>query len=374
MFVYAIRSPYTKESYFRRLRRFFDAINFCEGETMDKRCNTFAYRGRNDSNWAFSNILKFLHSQKERVEKKEITASTLRNYVKTIKMFCEVTDIIIQWKKITRGIPRGKRYADDRAPTIEEIHKIIEYPDRRIKPIAYTMASSGIRVGAWDHLKWSHVSPIIRDGKLLAAKINVYAGEDDEYFTFITPEAYLSLESWMKYRRTCGEHVTKDSWVMRDLWNAAKLPKKEEKGKINKPIKLQSVGIRRLVERALWAQGIRTELESGRRRHEFQTDHGFRKWYKTQCEIAGMKPINIEKLMGHSVGISDSYYRATEKELLDDYLKAVPILTIGSEHRLQNQIKKIEEETRNNDINTRSQLYEKEQTIAILTEGNLSKH
>ena len=124
---------------------------------MDKRCNTFAYRGRNDSNWAFSNILKFLHSQKERVEKKEITASTLRNYVKTIKMFCEVTDIIIQWKKITRGIPRGKRYADDRAPTIEEIHKIIEYPDRRIKPIVYTMASSGIRVGAWDHLKWSHI-------------------------------------------------------------------------------------------------------------------------------------------------------------------------------------------------------------------------
>ena len=148
MFVYAIRSLYIKESYFRRLRRFFDAINFCKGETMDKRCNAFAYSGRNDSNWAFGNILKFLHSQKERVEKKEITASTLGNYAKTIKMFCEVTDIIIQWKKITRVLPRGKRYADDRAPTLDEMHKIIEYPDRRIKPIVYTMASSGIRVGA----------------------------------------------------------------------------------------------------------------------------------------------------------------------------------------------------------------------------------
>jgi hypothetical protein len=42
---------------------------------------------------------------------------------------------------------------------------------------------------------------------------------------------------------------------MRDLWNAAKLPKKEEKGKINEPIKLQSIGVKRLVERALWAQG-----------------------------------------------------------------------------------------------------------------------
>ena len=39
-----------------------------------------------------------------------------------------------------------------------------------------------------------------------------------------------------------------------------------------------------------------------------------------------MKPINIEKLMGHSVGISDPYYRATEKEILDDYLKALTIL------------------------------------------------
>ena len=56
-------------------------------ETIDKRCNAFAYSGRNDSNWAFGNILKFLHSQKERVEKKEITASTLGNYAKTIKCF-----------------------------------------------------------------------------------------------------------------------------------------------------------------------------------------------------------------------------------------------------------------------------------------------
>lgn len=48
------------------------------------------------------------------------------------------------------------------------------------------------------------------------------------------------------------------------------------------------------------AQRVRTVLERGKKRHEFQTDHGFRKWYKTQCEMAGMKSINIEKLMGHS--------------------------------------------------------------------------
>ena len=374
LFVYGIRSPYTKESYFRRLRGFFDAINLGKGTTFDERCNTFAYKGRGNSNWAFNNIIRFLYYQKERVEKKEITAGTLHNYIKTLKMFCEVTDIVIPWKKITRGLPKGRMYADDRAPTLEEIHKIIEYPDRRIKPIIYTMASSGIRVGAWDYLKWNHISPInSREGQLLAAKINVYAGEDDEYTTFITPEAYLSLEFWINYRSACGEHVTKDSWVMRDLWNATKLPKKEEKGKINEPMKLQSIGIKRLVERALWAQGVRTVLEGGNKRHEFQTDHGYRKWYKTQCELAGMKSINIEKLMGHSLGMStNGYYHATSDEILKDYLKAVPFLTISSENRLQKQMEDVMEQSKINNDNVKSQLYEKEHAISNLTERNFS--
>jgi len=62
-----------------------------------------------------------------------------------------MADIPIPWKKITRGLPRGKKYADDRIPTLEEIRKLVGYPDRRIKAIVYTMASSGIRVGAWDN-------------------------------------------------------------------------------------------------------------------------------------------------------------------------------------------------------------------------------
>jgi hypothetical protein len=61
------------ESYFRRLRRFFDAIDLCKDMGMEQRCNTFAYRARTDYNWAFNHILRFLQSQKERVEREEIT-------------------------------------------------------------------------------------------------------------------------------------------------------------------------------------------------------------------------------------------------------------------------------------------------------------
>lgn len=123
-------------------------------------------KGREDPSWAFNCILRFIQSQKCRVDRKEITAGTSRNCVKVIKTFCEVTEVPIPWKKISRGLPKGKRYADDRAPTIEEIRKIIEYPDRRIKAIVYVMISSGIRVRAWDYLKWGNIVPLIRNEKI----------------------------------------------------------------------------------------------------------------------------------------------------------------------------------------------------------------
>ena len=70
------------------------------------------------------------------------------------------------------------------------------------------------------------------------------------------------------------------------------------------------------MERALRAQGIRTKLEEGKKRYPFQTDHGFRKYFKTRCEKGGMKSINIEGLMNHSIGVSDSYYRPQERDHL----------------------------------------------------------
>ena len=64
--------------------------------------------------------------------------------------------------------------------------------------------------------------------------------------------------------------------------------------------------------------------------------------------MAGMKSINIEKLMGHSLGMStNSYYRATSDEILKDYLKAVSFLTISSEIRLQRQMEQVVEQSRN---------------------------
>ena len=94
----------------------------------------------------------------------------------------------------------------------------------------------------------------------------VYAGEDDSYITYITPSAYRELAEWMKYREESGEIITDNSWVMRDLWDTRV---KISKGLVTIPKKLTAIGVKRLMERAIWAQGLRQKLEAGKKRHPF---------------------------------------------------------------------------------------------------------
>ena len=51
--------------------------------------------------------------------------------------------------------------------------------------------------------------------------------------------------------------------------------------------------------------------------------------------------MNFKRIMGYSIGTSDSYYKITEEELLYEYLKAVEDLTLSSENQLQNEVSKI---------------------------------
>ena len=41
-----------------------------------------------------------------------------------------------------------------------------------------------------------------------------------------------------------------------------------------------------------------------------------------------------QRSMGHSIGISESYYKSTENEVLKDYLTAVNQLTISNESQI----------------------------------------
>ena len=83
------RNKYTAES-----KRFFYFIKI-PGNTMEeqyrftiqmKRERSSGYNN-NNTRWFLNNILRFVQAEKERVERKEVIGTTLRNYVKVIKLF-----------------------------------------------------------------------------------------------------------------------------------------------------------------------------------------------------------------------------------------------------------------------------------------------
>jgi replicative superfamily II helicase len=101
MFVFAMNAEQTREKYTARLKRFFDYVKI-HGNNIEEQCKAIVQMERsidkNDNKWLLNNVLRFLQAYKERVERKEITGATLRNYVKAIKLFCEMNDILIPWK------------------------------------------------------------------------------------------------------------------------------------------------------------------------------------------------------------------------------------------------------------------------------------
>jgi hypothetical protein len=72
--------------------------------------------------WAQDNIIYFLLSQRERWERGEPAPGTLKNFCGAIRLFCDMNDLTtLNWKRITKLLPKSKSASNDRAPTIEEI-------------------------------------------------------------------------------------------------------------------------------------------------------------------------------------------------------------------------------------------------------------
>ena len=78
----------------------------------------------------------------------------------------------------------------------------------------------------------------------------------------------------------------------------------------------------------------------------------FRKFFNTTCINAGMNPLYSEYVMGHKSGLTKSYFKPTDQELLEGndkalgYVAAINNLTINEEYRLH---KKIDELTKKKD-------------------------
>jgi integrase len=272
-------------------------------------------------------IIKYLVDKKVSRQYKNLIAATLKHA-------CEINDIVLNWRKIKKFVNSEKTGNEtngrDRGYTHEEIQRILDFSDQRIKTAFLILASSGIRVGALRSLKVGDLEKLDD-----IYKIRVYAGDGEEYITFTTPECTKEIDTYLDFRARHNEKITGDSFLLIKKFNI-NLKSVKVKGK-----QFRGRGINSVLEESIRNCGLRqVNHDNYFKRQAIPFLHGFRKFFTKQLVDSKVNPEIREMLLGHKIGLASSYYKPTEQEMLQEYLKAVGLLTINEENRLKLKLEK----------------------------------
>jgi len=101
-FIYALNASETKRQYPKRLEVFLNFIEI-EGVTIQEKLYNLYDKSKSNAQWLQDSLIDFIMFQKKRVTRGEIKDSTIPNYYKPIKLFCDMNDIIVNWKLVTKG-------------------------------------------------------------------------------------------------------------------------------------------------------------------------------------------------------------------------------------------------------------------------------
>lgn len=188
-FINSLRSPVTKQVYETNIKYYLDFCNFTK----------------------LSQLLTIQEAQKQVIKyimflrEKELATSSINTRLYAIYHFYDMNDIILNRKKINSFKGESTRKVIDRAYTYDEIQKILNVSDLRMKVIVLLMASAGLRVGSITALKLRNLEKIES-----CYKVTVYEGSKEQYYSFCTPESANFINEYLEYRTKNGEKLTEE--------------------------------------------------------------------------------------------------------------------------------------------------------------------
>ena len=307
-----VRSPKSKALYSHEIGYFLKAKGLTDRELLA--------RAGTEPKWAEEMIVSYI----KECAAAGLAGSTIATRIAATKALLDYNDVVaLNWKKIRKALPPRLQHGKDRAPTIDEVRRMLRFAGIRERALVLAMSSGGFKSGALDYLSMGDLTPIGVRGKALAGKLVIYRGEAEEYVTFVSPEALEALGDYLDARRRAGEDIEPASPLFRDAWDISLGASPE------KVVRLASAGAKSAMQRIFARAGLQER--------DFKELHGFRKFFKTNAE-RGAKSIYVEALMGHSMGVTDSYFKPTDDELLQEYLKCVPYLAVSKEAELSSRL------------------------------------
>jgi integrase len=345
-------SPITRTGYVAWLRRFMVYCNEA-GRGIEVGENTDLLLFNGDTKKIQDIIKRFIDNQ---YEVKRLSPKSVRSYYLAIKHFYESNETALNWnivKDYVGGTTNLKHV--DMPYTYEEIHKMLDKSDERKRLCILLLSSTGMRRGALPQLRYGDLK-WIEDYRIY--EIQVYSGFEEEYKTFCTQECAGAINSYIDFRRRCGETITEDSYLIRKQFDTRPNPVTKAKIKVSDASdppakhKVSDSDLEHMIYQLVYESGIRNFKDKVKRlgdRHRNMASHSFRKFFENKCLEAGVDPFYVSVLMGHKagIGVERYYYRPEsitgENSLLGLYVnKAMPFLTISGEHRLRLKNRELE--------------------------------
>ena len=223
----------------------------------------------------------------------KLAPGTIGNYVKGVKCLFRRNGLSLE---LPFNFSKRVKYRD-RAPTPEELQKLVEIADIREKVIISVLGLSGMRIGTLVKLEYRHVMKDLESGTTsicLHIESDIVKGKYGDYETFLGYEAVNYLKTYLEIRergtrKIPPETLLPNSPLVRNARNHIPTPITESQ-------------VHRIVNKLYKKAGIIGQTTSRRYRVR---PHSIRKYFKTQMMALGtINSDYIDYMMGH---VTDTY-------------------------------------------------------------------
>ena len=346
-FTDTIHSDETLEMYDRNLTRFLKVSDI-------KSYDEVAEMSRKDIQEKLKQHVRFLKNNPK------IHANSITGTMAGIFKFLIANEVDFNDKNIKSMYPDTKKPLNAEAYSLEQMQMIVarasQSPNKRNMAIVLTTASSGMRKGAVVKLRMRDLKPI-EDTFLIV----VYAGEKEEYVTFMTPESAEILRGYFAQRKAKGEILTDESYVFTC------------KQGLGKPMQVVTFGsvVTYLLQKSNVKDGLTKDEERGR--YNIAGIHGMRKFCDTQMEESGVSHSKLQKMIGHMNGLAGLYYDAKSDKLYQEYKKAIPLLTIQKHVIEQNKVAELQGQLSANDFIKSEEIRTQEAQLASARQDQIEQ-
>jgi integrase len=278
-------------------------------------------------------------------KRKGLSPNTLPLPIASLRLFFDMQDKVLNWKRIKKMIPTQVKKAGYSAYQNDDIKSmLVSGGSKRNRSLIHFMASTGCRIGAIPDLKIKHLSNM-PDG---CKSVLFYEGSNEEYYGFLTQEASKILDEYLDERRKDGEYLTENSPIFRAEYSVG-----------IQPVKVLTLrGIEAVLERL--AKEAVSRKKINKTRCNIMSAHGFRKRCASIIKLNNKISWAVsERLLGHKSYLDPSYFVPTKENLFEEFKKVMADLTIDDSEK--ERLKRIEAEKKITELQD-----EKDKTIQEL--------